>query len=76
MLACSGLALAKPMLMVTCSGWLPAAYPHYKKILQMLQYQDNLIGANTPKRWVMKGPLHLFDTKALGQTFPDAQLVW
>ena len=55
---------------------LSAAYPHYKKILQMLMYQDSIIGASAPKRWVMKGPLHLFDTKALGQTFPDAQLVW
>ena len=55
---------------------LPAAHAHYKKVLQMLAYHDKMIGVKEPQRWVMKGPLHLFNIKSLARTFPDAQLVW
>lgn len=51
-----------------------AAYAHYKSILQLLSFQ---IGERaSPRRWVLKCPVHLFYPKEIAAVFPDAKLIW
>ncbi len=51
------------------------AYLHYKKQLQMLNYQIISQRANPP-RWVLKCPLHLFYINEIFELFPDAKIIW
>jgi hypothetical protein len=56
------------------SDKVTAAYAHYKKVLQMLSFQ---VGeSDTPRRWMLKCPIHLFYTKEIARVFPDAKIVW
>jgi hypothetical protein len=68
------------------------AYPQYKSILQLLQFQGEAMGSaptaapvsavtadgstKKQKRWMLKSPFHLYHIEALSATFPDAQLIW
>ena len=51
-----------------------AAYASYKQYLQLLSFQVG--DRTTPKRWVLKCPLHVFYLKELAKVFPDAKIVW
>lgn len=50
------------------------AYLWYKQILQLLSYQVGEI--DSPRRWTLKCPIHLFFIKQLAQAYPDAKVVW
>jgi hypothetical protein len=52
------------------------AYAHYKKYLQLLSHQLGPEEAKSPRRWMLKCPVHLFYTKEIAQVFPDAKLIW
>jgi len=50
------------------------AYRYYKTVLQLLSFQ---VGEKeTPRRWTLKCPIHLFYPKEIGTVFPDAKFVW
>jgi hypothetical protein len=49
-------------------------YVYYRKFLQLLSYQ--LGETESPRRWMLKCPIHLFYTKELAAAFPDAKLIW
>jgi hypothetical protein len=51
-----------------------AAYEYYKKVLQLLSYQTG--DTNSPKRWTLKCPLHLFYPREIAAAFSDAKLIW
>ena len=51
------------------------AYYSHKKILQLLSYQTEG-ERDSPKRWVLKFPLHIFFLHELCAVFPDAKLIW
>jgi len=62
-------------------GWakdaFPKAYRNYCKFLQYLEYQKmKTDGITTPKRWVLKCPIHLGAMNMIHETFPDADIVW
>ena len=54
-------------------GHLPA-YQFHKRFLQHLQHQAP--GDQTPGRWVVKCPDHLFALDAIRAVYPDARLVF
>ena len=47
-----------------------ARYRYHRRFLQYLQRFDE-----TPRRWVLKAPAHLFDLGALLEVYPDAAIV-
>ncbi|CAM9918894.1 unnamed protein product [Ectocarpus fasciculatus] len=50
------------------------AYEGYKNMLKLLSYQ---IGEEkSPRKWMLKCPIHLFYIKQIEKVFPDAQLLW
>jgi hypothetical protein len=53
-----------------------AAYKNYRKVLQLLEWQDEEQGLETGKRWTLKCPVHLGLLEFLGEGFPDATIVW
>ena len=58
----------------TSSERIVDAFKSYRRILQLLSYQ---IGEdNSPRRWVLKSPIHSFFLRELVQIFPDAKFVW
>lgn len=48
---------------------MTAAYRHYRKQLQLLQWRCSA------DRWVLKAPGHLFHLDALLEVFPDARII-
>jgi len=50
------------------------AYRYYRKVLQLLSLNEG--DTVSPKRWVLKCPIHLFYPKEIAQAFPDAKLIW
>jgi hypothetical protein len=55
-------------------GDIIRAYEWYKKLLQILQYQQGDLDGE--KRWVLKSPIHILFLPELKKIFPDAKLVW
>jgi hypothetical protein len=50
------------------------AYEGYKNMLKLLSYQ---VGEEkSPRKWMLKCPIHLFYIKQIAKVFPDAQLLW
>ena len=45
-------------------------YAYLRQQLQILQWQQ------TPRRWILKSPFHLWHLDALLRVFPDATVVW
>lgn len=52
------------------------AYIYYRKVLQLLSWQQGERDDNTVRRWMLKCPAHLFYTKEIATAFPDAKLIW
>lgn len=52
------------------------AYRWYKKILQVLVFQQQGQGQDQGERWVLKCPIHIFMIPHLAKAFPDARIVW
>lgn len=69
--------LGRPEYMAAVSTQqIRAAYATYKKQLQLLTFQVGGEERKSPKRWVLKCPLHINFLKELAEVFPDAKLVW
>lgn len=51
-------------------------YVWYKKVLQMLSFQISEEEARSPRRWMLKCPVHLLYTKEIASVFPDAKIIW
>ena len=51
-------------------------YVWYKKVLQILSFQFSEEEARTPRRWMLKCPVHLLYTKEIATVFPDAKIIW
>jgi hypothetical protein len=62
------------LLRITAGDVVNDAYAYYKKVLQLLSYQN--LEREDPRRWVLKCPIHLFYIKAIAKVFPDAKLIW
>jgi len=51
-----------------------SAYMHHRKVLQLLSHE---VGeADSPRRWMLKCPIHLFYPREIAAAFPDAKLIW
>ena len=58
----------------TSSKRMVEAYRSYKRILQLLSFQTG--EKDTPRRWMLKCPLHINFLTELIQVFPDAKFIW
>ena len=56
------------------------AYRYYGSVLRLLSYQEGGGGStsamDSPRRWMLKCPIHLFYIKEIAAVFPDAKLIW